>query len=84
VTNHAGVFLFDRDSGRFRPHPVAGPLSKVKSIDVDEASGRVVYSTWGKKIELLSPSKTIPTSENIVYKARWFPGKSDQKLNSEK
>jgi hypothetical protein len=79
VTNHAGVFLFDRDAGKFRPHPVAGPFSKVKSIDVDEASGRVVYSTWGRKIELLSPPKTLSTSENIVYKARWFPGKSDQK-----
>lgn len=84
VTNHAGVFLFDRDSGRFRPHPVAGPLSKVKSMDVDEASGRVVYSTWGKKIELLSPSKTIPTSENTVYKARWFPGANSLKQETGK
>ncbi|HWA99351.1 MAG TPA: DUF6528 family protein, partial [Pirellulales bacterium] len=70
LTTDDHVWLFDRDAKRFRPHPAAAALAKVKAIDVHPATGRVVYSTWGRKVSLLDPATEVPLS-STVYKVRW-------------
>jgi len=72
LTTKDGVWLFDRDAGQFRPHPSAGKMAEVKAIDVDPATGRIVYSTWGPAVKLLGPETVIALKGNTVYKVRWF------------
>ncbi len=72
VSTEKGVWLFDRETGRFNAHPTAADVVNVKAIDIHPATGRTVYSTWGQKIALLNSDADIPLKGSTVYKVRWL------------
>lgn len=73
VTTEHHVWLFDRETEKFRKHPVVGELAKIKAIDIHPTTGRIVYSLWGQKFSLAEPAAEIATKGNTIYKVRWLP-----------
>jgi hypothetical protein len=71
VSMEAGVQLFDRATGTFRPHPDLHASPKVKSLDVHVESGRVVVATWKKRLDFLNPTSVLLLQDRAPYKARW-------------
>jgi len=74
VTTHNNVWLFDRETEKFRKHPVLGDVAKVKAVDIHPTTGRVVYSTWAQKFLLADPNTEVPVKGNTIYKVRWVAG----------
>ncbi len=74
VTTHNHVWLFDRETEKFRKHPVLGDVAKVKAVDVHPKTGRVAYSTWAQKFLLAEPNAEVPVKGNTIYKVRWVAG----------
>lgn len=78
VTTGRGVYLFDRQSRRFRPHPELGDRPRVKSVNVHPVTGQMVLieasqkAWWNDTVELLSPPGTIRLPDLRLYKARWL------------
>jgi hypothetical protein len=72
VTTEKHVWVFDRDTEKFRRHLVIGDLAKVKAVDIHPTSGRIVYSLWAQKFFLASPNVEITTKGNTIYKIRWL------------
>jgi len=76
VTTGQHVWLFDRDRLTFRTHPRIGDLAKVKSVDLDLASGAMAYlqgeeSWWAQRIQFLGLNRTVEFPGSKLYKARW-------------
>lgn len=76
VTAHRHVWLFDRDRASFQPHPMLGDQVDVKSVDIDPASGRTIYTQaeekwWTDRVRFLDPVLGIHLPGLRLYKARW-------------
>ncbi|MBU0608281.1 MAG: hypothetical protein KKI08_10350 [Armatimonadetes bacterium] len=74
----ARVFLFDRNTLTFAPHPDLGDQPHVKSIDVHPTTGRMAYvqaglvNWWSHEIHLRNPGAIIRLPDERIYKARWW------------
>lgn len=70
-------WLFDRDRREFSAHPEIGDYARVKCIDVDPLSQRLVWvqaqgdNGWTDKLQLLHPRKPIQLPGERIYKPRW-------------
>jgi hypothetical protein len=78
VTTGRHVYLFDRDTREFRPHPELADRTDVKSVSVHPGTGQTVYiqatiSWWSDRFGLLSPDGTIRLPGERLYKSRWLP-----------
>jgi hypothetical protein len=71
LTTKSGVFLFDRKTGSFRPHPILGATEKVKSVSIHPVTGQGVISLWSKTLTLFAPAGAITLGRDVPYKARW-------------
>lgn len=75
----AHVWFFDRDAHTFTRHPVLGDIPKVKSIQVDPTSGRLLWiqgegeQWWSEVLHFLNPAGQITLPGEKVYKVRWMP-----------
>lgn len=73
------VWLFDRDSRRFTPHPHLADKAKVKSISHHPTTGRISYvqaegeNWWAERIHFLKPAGFLHVTGEHFYKARWNP-----------
>ena len=81
VVSSAGhVYLFDRETLKFRPHPELGDKADVKCISIHPSTGRVVYlhgeegQWWSRTLHLLGPAEDIKLPGERLYKGRWLPG----------
>jgi hypothetical protein len=78
VTTNRRVFLFNRDSGRFRPHPEIGDYEGVKGVSLHPTTGRLVYvqaeggEWWASNLHFLNPSSELSLPAERIYKARWI------------
>jgi Family of unknown function (DUF6528) len=72
LSTAATVQIFELASHSFHPHPLLGTMPKVKSVDLEPATGRIVVSEWGPKLRLLSPDGRIEFKAERPYKARWM------------
>lgn len=77
VSTHESVWTFDRDTGRFAPHPDLAGLHDVKSVSVHPDSWRLVYlqadapEWWTRTLRLLRPAGTVTLDGERLYKVRW-------------
>lgn len=80
VTTGRHVYLFDRDTHQFRPHPDLGDRAAVKSVCVHPINGQTAFiqasdkAWWSDTLGLLSPAGTAQLSGERLYKARWTVG----------
>lgn len=74
VTTEKHVWLFDRETEKFRKHPAIGDVENVKAVDVHPTTGRVAYSTWAQKFTLVDPQVEVGVKGNTIYKLRWMGG----------
>ena len=74
VTAESGVFLFDRNRGEFRKHPMLGEKVQIKSVDIHPATKRTVFGAWSSRLEFHDPSGELTLKDTQPYKARWFTG----------
>ena len=76
VTSNTEVFLFNKDTGKFRLHEVLGPERVVKSVDQHPASHRVVWHQaakggwWSDTIRFVGGEDLVLEGERL-YKVRW-------------
>ncbi|MBK9170285.1 MAG: hypothetical protein IPM24_22880 [Bryobacterales bacterium] len=79
VTTLHSVWLFDRDSGQFTPHPDLRDRHHVKAVAVHPSTGRLAFiqadqpNWWSGRIEFLHPRQTLPLAGERLYKIRWLP-----------
>ena len=77
VTTNSNVYLFDRDSLMFAPHPQLKDQARVKSVSIHPKTGQLAYTQaegqnwWTEHIHFLNPSGTIHLSGERIYKVRW-------------
>jgi hypothetical protein len=82
LSTHEHVYLFDRMSEAFRPHPDLHDKTDVKGVSIDVHSDRVVWTQgnenawWTDTLNLLNPIASIRLEEEKIYKARWLPAAS--------
>ena len=74
ITTESGVFFFECESGKFRPHPTLGDTPRLKSVDIHPVSKRAVFGAWAGKVEFLDPNGAITFKDAKPYKIRWFSG----------
>ncbi|MEX2213544.1 MAG: DUF6528 family protein [Phycisphaeraceae bacterium] len=81
---HKHVYLFDRKTLTFRPHPELGDLVNVKCVSPHPTTGRVAHlrgegkEWWSTRIHLLAPQGEIQLPDERMYKARWMEAPSRQ------
>lgn len=77
VTTNTNVYVFDRKSGTFTPHPALGALPVIKSVSIHPVTKRVVYTQadrpewWTRTLRFLDPTTTIEFPDDRLYKVRW-------------
>lgn len=77
VTTGSRVWLFNRDTKTFRPHPELGDLSNVKSVNQHPVTGEIVYvkadapNWWSASLHFLNLKSVFTVPEEHFYKARW-------------
>lgn len=77
ISTGGNVWLFDRDTKEFEPHPDIPNLSSVKSVNNHPATNQVMYTkstisggTNTYHIQFLNPDFTVEVDQK-TYKARW-------------
>jgi hypothetical protein len=81
VSTSQKVFLFDRNTHQFRPHPQLGDTADIKSVNVHPRTGRVVFTRadtpawWTDTLHFLAPEGKVQLAKERLYKVRWFPDK---------
>jgi hypothetical protein len=72
-----GIWLFDRESGQFRPHPQLSGKDDIKSASVNRTTGRLAFTIadqpdwWTATIRFLNPEGTLVREGERLYKVRW-------------
>lgn len=72
------VYLFDRNTREFRPHPELGDVVSAKCVSIHPTTGRVVFlhdngkDWWNDEFGLLAPAGKIRVPGERFYKARWL------------
>jgi len=79
IATDLNCWLFNRDTGTFRKHPLLGDITNVKGLSIHPMTGRIVYvrgeiQWWSENLQLLSPDGTSHLAGEHFYKARWRPG----------
>jgi len=70
-------FIFDCMNGKFEVFKKLAGQEKVKSIDKDSVTGRIVWhqgtkqTWWSHQIRFLDPDGEIELPEERIYKVRW-------------
>jgi hypothetical protein len=71
------VWLFDRDTGKFTPHPQFGGMADIKSVSLNPATGQIAFTQadspdwWTSKIRLRNPDRVLVRENERLYKVRW-------------
>lgn len=81
LTTDQHVYLFDRETHEFRPHPELGDKAGVKSISIQPHSGHLAFiqaeapNWWSSTLHFLPPTSELSVKPERIYKARWceFP-----------
>lgn len=79
LTDEAGVWLFDRKTESFRPHPVLGSRPEVKSVSIHPQTGRIAWTMasggewWTRDVQFLNPESKLTLPGEKLYKVRWLP-----------
>jgi hypothetical protein len=77
VSTVRSCFYFDRERRQFSPHDSLGDRPDVKSYNVHQRTGRVVYiqaegrNWWAEHLHFQRPDGTLRLSGEHLYKARW-------------
>ncbi len=77
VSSNTRVYVFDRKSRKFTPHPELGDVAKVKGVSVHRKTGRVAYvhgegGHWSSpRVRFLNPKGQWRVEGARRYKARW-------------
>ncbi len=77
VSGSRDVWLFDRNSRRFTPHPELAGLEGVKSASVHLGSRRLAFTVadkpewWTDTIRFRNPEGTLVRPAERLYKVRW-------------
>jgi hypothetical protein len=72
-----GCFYFDRDRRQLSPHDALADHSNIKSYNIHQRSGRVVYiqgegrNWWAEHLRFQRPDGTVRLAGEHLYKARW-------------
>ena len=70
-------FYFDRDRRQLSPHETLGDRPDVKSYNVHQNTGRIVYvqaegsNWWAEHLHFAQPEGTLRLPGEHLYKARW-------------
>jgi len=78
ISTESHVWLFDRESRQFRPHPIWKDHADVKSIDIHPTTLRPVMvqagnGHWGSDtLHFLQPTAERKLPGETLYKARWW------------
>lgn len=78
VSTGRHVFLFNRESGAFRPHPDIPDQAHVKSVNIHPQSRRLAYTQghdehwWTDTVHLLHPQGQVQLPGQRLYKVRWL------------
>jgi Family of unknown function (DUF6528) len=78
VTTNTNVYRFDKTDGKFILDEQFGKLKKVKSIDENPKTGKIVYhratpeNWWSENIRFGDSQKTIHFKDHRLYKVRWY------------
>jgi hypothetical protein len=79
ISDEHGVWLFDRKTEAFRPHPALASRPEVKSVSIHPGTGRVAWTMagggewWTSEIRFLNPESSMVLPEEKLYKVRWLP-----------
>jgi hypothetical protein len=71
------VWLFDRDTGKFTPHPQFGGMADIKSVSRNPATGQIAFTQadspdwWTSKIRFRNPDRVLERENERLYKVRW-------------
>ena len=77
VSGARDVWLFQRDTRKFAPHPKLAGMSDVKSVTVDQRTGRMAFTVaerpnwWTSKIRFKNPEGESIRDGERLYKLRW-------------
>jgi hypothetical protein len=72
-----GVWLFDRDTGKFTPHPQFRGMDDIKSVSLNPATGQIAFTQadspewWTSKIRFRNPDRVLVRENERLYKVRW-------------
>lgn len=78
ISTESHVWLFDRETRQFRPHPIWKDHVDVKSIDIHPTTLRPVMVQarnghwWSDTLHFLQPSDERKLPGETIYKARWL------------
>ncbi len=79
LSTESGVWLFDRTTSLFRPHPSLGREAEVKCLSPHPAGKRWLWVAadhgqwWSRHLRLDLPGQTLTLPGERIYKARWMP-----------
>jgi hypothetical protein len=77
VTTHRHVWIFDRESRKFSPHPQLRDEENVKCVSVHPGTGEVAWTQadkgfwWTATLRFLNPVRSIHRKGERLYKVRW-------------
>jgi hypothetical protein len=77
VSGSRDVWLFDRNSRTYEPHPRLTGLGDLKSASVDPRTGRLAFTLaekpnwWTSRIHLRNPEGLVIREGERLYKVRW-------------
>lgn len=82
ATTNKSVFLFDRESRKFRPHPAFEGRDHVKSVAIHPRTGKTYFvqgetpEWWSRSLRSTTAPSTIPVEGERIYKVRWLIDKT--------
>jgi len=77
VSGSRDVWLFDRNTRKFSPHPRLAGAGDVKSASVNAGTGRLAFTVaerpnwWTSKIRFSNPDGVLVREGERLYKVRW-------------
>jgi hypothetical protein len=77
VSGARDVWMFNRGTRKFSPHPQFAGLSDVKSATVDPGTGRIAFTIverpnwWTSRIRFKNPGGELIRQGERLYKVRW-------------
>ena len=78
LSTHDHVYLFNRETLQFRPHPQLFDQANVKCVSIQTADGPTVWlqgnedAWWTDKLNFLDPVDQKLLKNEKLYKARWL------------
>lgn len=77
VTEHESTWLFNKNSGKFKPFKPLKDIHDIKSVTFHPTSNRLAYikaetSWWSNRVYLADPLQWFSFPEVRLYKVRWL------------